>query len=205
MESVFSSLPGSPLAAQGMVRQPRAAWAWIPAGRALGRSSTGARPEPCQVTGPEGHGLPRQPAEPRGAAGGGDTPVGAAPSSISSPCPFPGAQARWGKGHGCPHPDTGSLMGKPRAFPPRVWGTTTKQGMSSLGQSPLGLPRDVGADGGAAVGPGSGSSPAGMLEEWGSLRCSRGPPGRVLAAPLAVCWCPCWRGAPTSQAADRPL
>lgn len=44
MESVFSSLPGSPSAAQGMLRQPRAAWARLPAGR----SSSGARPVPCQ-------------------------------------------------------------------------------------------------------------------------------------------------------------
>lgn len=203
MESVFSSLPGSPLAAQGMVRQPRAAWAWIPAGRALGRSSTGARPVACQVTGPGGSRLPPQPAGPRGGAGGGDTPVGAIPSSVSSPCPFPGAHARWGKGYGCPHSDMGSLRSKPRTFPLGAWGTRTKQGMSSLRQSPLGLPGMwvlmEGQPGVLAVGP------AGTLGEWGSPRCSRGPPGRVLAAPLAICSCPCQRGAPTSQAADRSL
>lgn len=64
------------------------------------------------------------------------------------------SQARWDEGHGGPHSDT---MGKSRAFLLRVWGMRTKRRMSSLGQSPLGLPRDVGADGGAAgvlaVGP----------------------------------------------------
>lgn len=121
------------------------------------------------------------------------------------PAPFLALSGQVGQGvWGSPLRD-GVIDGQTRAFPLGVWEIRTKQGMNSLGQSPLGLPRDVGADGGAAGGPGSGSSPAGMLGERVSPRCSRGPRGRVFAAPFAICSCHCPRGAPTSQAADRSL
>lgn len=108
MESVFSSLPDSPLATQGMVRQPRAAWAWLPAGRAVGRSSTGARPLPCQVTGPGGsRAVIAASGTKRWGRGWGHTGwCGHIFRFISLPLSRH-SQARWGKGYGSPHSDMG--------------------------------------------------------------------------------------------------
>lgn len=202
MESKFSSLLGSPLAAQGMVQQPRAAWVWVSAGRAVGRSR---KVNALLITCPGGS---------RTAAAASGTKRWGRGWGHTSWClpifrfislPLSRHSGQVGKDCGDPHSDMGSLVGKPRAFPLGVWATRTKQGMNSLGQSPLGLPRDVGADGGAAGGPGSGSSPAGILGEWVSPRCSQKTRGRVFTAPLAICSCHWRRGAPTSQAADRSL
>lgn len=88
MESVFSSLPGSPLAAQGM---------------AVGGAVRVQGQCPARSLALEGHGLRAQPVGPRGGAGGGDTPVGAAPSPVSSPCSFPGTLRPGGaRGMGVP-------------------------------------------------------------------------------------------------------
>lgn len=108
------------------------------------------------------------------------------------------SQARWGKGHGGPHSD---MMRKSSAFLLRVWETQNEL----PGAEPFGAAKGCGCWWRGSWGAGRGSSPAGMLGEQVSPRCSWGPHERVFAAPLTICSCHCRRGAPTSQAADRSL
>lgn len=121
-------------------------------------------------------------------AGGGDTPLLPPHLPFHLPAPFPCAQDRWGKRYGCPHSD----MGKPRAFPLGLWGTRTKQGMSSLWGCQGTWVLMEGQLGVLAVGPA-------LLGCWG-----RGVPLGALGDHVGGCWqCP-WPSARVTAGGELP-